>query len=122
MSTCVLLIQMPESLSVYSDQLNRMFTLGSLGFWIAGCTSPPVASLKTSFWPYEKYTRPENFGIRMVTDWPLAGPGIDASGAGIGGTAPPGQGWKVPPASAQPCWPVASRGPRSEMKTGSFRP
>jgi hypothetical protein len=51
MSTWVLLIHSLESLRVYSDQLNRMFALGSDGFCTAGCTRPPVASLKTSFWP-----------------------------------------------------------------------
>jgi hypothetical protein len=51
MSTWVLLIHRPESLRVYSVQLNRMFLLGSDGFCTAGCTRPPVVSLKTSFWP-----------------------------------------------------------------------
>ncbi len=51
MSTWVLLIHRPSSLSVYSDQLNRMFRLGSVGFCTAGCTSPPVVSLNTIFWP-----------------------------------------------------------------------
>ncbi len=54
MSTWVLLIHRPASLSVYSVQLNRMFLFGSLGFWTAGWTRPPVVTLKTSFCPYEK--------------------------------------------------------------------
>lgn len=51
MSTWVLLIHSPESLSVYSDQLKRMLRLGSLGFCTAGWTRPPVVSRKSSFWP-----------------------------------------------------------------------
>lgn len=51
MSTWVLLIHSPASLSVYSDQLKRMFRFGSVGFCTAGCTRPPVVSLKTSFCP-----------------------------------------------------------------------
>jgi hypothetical protein len=51
MSTCVLLIHRPASLSVYSVQLKRMFAFGSVGFCTAGWTRPPVVSLKTSFWP-----------------------------------------------------------------------
>ncbi len=47
--------------------------------------------------------RPDSFGMRMVLVCPAAGPGMDASGAGVGGLPPAGQGWKVPFASAQPC-------------------
>jgi hypothetical protein len=47
----------------------------------------------------------------MVMLWPFAGPGIDASGAAVGGLPPAGHGWNVPAASAQPCWPVASSVP-----------
>jgi hypothetical protein len=54
MSTWVVFSHRPESLSVYSDQLNRMLRFGSLGFCTAGCTSPPVVSRNTSFCPYEK--------------------------------------------------------------------
>ena len=51
MSTCVLLIHSPASLSVYSVQLKRMLRFGSLGFCTAGCTRPPVVSRKSSFCP-----------------------------------------------------------------------
>ncbi|CAM5311174.1 hypothetical protein STENM327S_00704 [Streptomyces tendae] len=51
MSTWVLFSHSPPSLSVYSDQLNWMLRLGSLGFWTAGWTRPPVVSRKSSFWP-----------------------------------------------------------------------
>ncbi|CAM5311394.1 hypothetical protein STENM327S_00705 [Streptomyces tendae] len=45
---------------------------------------------------------PDSFGIRMVLVWPAAGPGMDASGAGVGGLPPAGQAWKVPFSSTQP--------------------
>ncbi|CAM5734772.1 hypothetical protein SFUMM280S_09319 [Streptomyces fumanus] len=48
----------------------------------------------------------------MVVVPPGAGPAIEASGAGTGGTPPAGQAWKVPLASAQPCRPVDSSVPR----------
>lgn len=54
MSTWVLLMNSPLLLRVYSLQLKKMSALGSLGFCTAGWTSPPVASLKTSFRPWEK--------------------------------------------------------------------
>jgi hypothetical protein len=41
--------------------------------------------------------------MRMVVDRPAAGPGIEASGAGVGGLPPAGHAWNVPFASAQPC-------------------
>src|SRR5947209_5798005 len=47
---------------------------------------------------------------------------MDASGAGVGGVPPAGQAWKVPPASAQPCCPVARLVPRMYTKTRSPRP
>src|SRR2546423_4279372 len=45
-----------------------------------------------------------------------------ASGAGVGGVPPAGQAWKVPPASAQPCRPLARLVPRMYRKTWSPRP
>ncbi len=51
--------------------------------------------------------------MRIVFDWPAAGPGIAASGAGVGGLPPAGQAWKTPFASAQPCRPDDSSVPRS---------
>src|SRR3954447_13834577 len=66
--------------------------------------------------------RPENLGIWKSVDWPLAGPGKDASGAGTGTGGPAGQAWKVPLRSAQPCWPVARLVPRTQMYTCSPRP
>ncbi len=47
---------------------------------------------------------------------------IDASGAGVGGLPPTGQGWNPPFASAQPCRPVVSCVPRLYTYTGSLRP
>lgn len=56
--------------------------------------------------------RPESLGTWMVVDPPGAGPGMEASGAGVGGLPPAGQGWKAPFASAQPWRPDDSSVPR----------
>jgi hypothetical protein len=60
-----------------------------------------------SFSPKDVYIRPERLiGTWMVVLAPLAGPGIETSGAGVGGIAPPLHGVKVPAALTYPSRPV----------------
>src|SRR2546430_11290375 len=100
-----------------------MFRLGSLGFCGAGWTSPSGVRKNFSFSPKDMYIRPDSsIGIWRVRVAPLAGPGIEASGAGPGGNEPAGHGVKVPAALTYPSRPVVRLTPRTYRKTWSDRP
>src|SRR2546421_5686594 len=100
-----------------------MFRLGSLGFCGAGWTRPSGVRKNFSFSPKDMYIRPDRLsGICNVRPAPLVGPGIEASGAGLGGNEPAGHGVKVPAALTYPSRPVVRFTPRRYRYTGPLRP